>query len=97
MVGRGSFGNPFLFKEISDLLICGEYKKSFTVSERMAVMLEHMGKMFSFYPKEVAAKKGRSQTMRYFYGFKNATKLRKMCAQITDYEDILNCIKCIEN
>ena len=50
MVGRGSYGNPFIFREIASALN-GENYSPPTVAEKMKVMLEHIRLMISLSSK----------------------------------------------
>ncbi len=89
MIGRGSFGRPWIFKQIDEFLSSGKILKEPNVLEITNVMLEHIKKIFEMEREEIAVKKARAQAMRYFYGFKNAAKIRRMCCKFNSFEDVL--------
>ncbi len=89
MIGRGSFGRPWIFKQIDEFLSFGEILKEPNILEITNVMLEHIKKIFEMEREEIAVKKSRAQAMRYFYGFKNAAKIRRMCCEFNSFEDVL--------
>ena len=89
MIGRASFGRPWIFKQIDEFLTSGKILKEPNMLEVTNVMLEHIKKIFEMEREEIAVKKSRAQAMRYFFGFKNAAKIRKMCCKFNSFEDIL--------
>lgn len=89
MIGRGSFGRPWIFKQIDEFLSSGEILKEPNILEITNVMLEHIKKIFEMEREEIAVKKSRAQAMRYFYGFKNAAKIRRMCCKFNSFDDVL--------
>ncbi|KAE9533767.1 tRNA dihydrouridine synthase DusB [Ursidibacter arcticus] len=51
MIGRGSFGYPWLFKEVEDFLEKGEYS-SISIDDKCQLMLKHIDDLYQFYGEE---------------------------------------------
>lgn len=88
MVGRGSYGNPFIFREIAEALSGGDYVPP-TVEERMRVMLEHIGLMLEISEKseEMAMHEARKHAAWYMNGFYGSAKFRGRCFQLSSYAE----------
>lgn len=93
MIGRGSYGNPFLFREIA-MRAAGRTVDPPTLEERMEVMLRHVRLILACNPQkpsEVAIRKARKHTSWYMTGMPHAAQLRAACFQISSYEDAQRC------
>ena len=88
MIGRGSYGNPFVFEEIESAIEGREYVKP-TVEERMRVMLEHIRLMLELSPKceELAMHEARKHASWYMNGFYGSAKFRGRCYQLSSYAE----------
>lgn len=88
MVGRGSYGNPFIFREIASALN-GENYFPPTVAEKMKVMLEHIRLMISLSSKseELSMHEARKHAAWYMNGYYGSAKFRGRCFQLTSYSD----------
>lgn len=88
MIGRGSYGNPFVFREISAALK-GEACSPPTVAEKMKIMLEHIRLMISLSPKseELAIHEARKHAAWYMNGYYGSAKFRGRCFQLTSYSE----------
>ncbi len=88
MVGRGSYGNPFIFEEIDAALDGREYVPP-TVEERMRVMLEHIRMMItnSSKPEELAVHEARKHAAWYMNGYYGSAKFRAKCYQLSSYSE----------
>ena len=86
MVGRGSYGNPFVFEEIEAALAGMEYTPP-SVEERMSVMLEHIRMMTesSAKPEELAIHEARKHAAWYMNGYYGSAKFRGRCYQLSSY------------
>ena len=51
MIGRGSFGYPWLFQEVGDFLKKGEYSP-ISMDEKCQLMLKHIDDLYHFYGEE---------------------------------------------
>jgi len=87
-VGRASYGNPWIFKEISAFFNHQEYTPP-TPEERMQTMLRHIRLIleYSEKPPYLAIKEARKHASWYLTGMKNAAVFRAKCYQLNSYED----------
>ena len=97
MIGRGSFGMPFIFKQIEEFYERGKILKEPEKEEILETMLEHIKNIFKFEGKVKGAKKARAQAMRYFSGFKKAAEIRRKCSLISCFEDVLEIAESAKN
>ena len=88
MVGRGSYGNPFIFEEIETTNEGREYVPP-TVEERMRVMLEHIRLMLELSSKneEMAMHEARKHAAWYMNGYYGSAKFRGRCYQLSSYAE----------
>lgn len=88
MIGRGSYGNPFIFEEIDCRLNNKPYTPP-TVEKRMHVMLEHIRLIIELSPKteELAVHEARKHSAWYMNGFYGSAKFRAKCYQLTSYAE----------
>lgn len=89
MVGRAAMGNPFVFGEINAYMQDGTLLPEPTIQERMQVLLQHIELMLKYKNERNALMEARKHTAWYIKGIRGASKIRKMCGEISRYEDIL--------
>lgn len=91
MIGRGTLGNPWIFKEIID----GEkYEK--TCEEVKNLILKHLGMLVDYKGEYTAIREMRKHIAWYIKGFSNATEIRRNINQIEDLEKLKDLIENIE-
>lgn len=88
MVGRGSYGNPFIFEEIECVLSGKPYSPP-SLEEKMRVMLEHIRLILELSPKceELAMHEARKHTAWYMNGYYGSAKFRGRCYQLNSYAE----------
>ena len=88
MIGRGSYGAPFVFREIAAALSGEEYVPP-TVEEKMSVMLEHIRLMLDLSEKseELAMHEARKHAAWYMNGYYGSAKFRGRCYQLSSYAE----------
>ena len=88
MIGRGSYGNPFVFGEISAKIKGLDYRKP-TVEEKMEVMLRHIKLILdlSEKPENLAMHEARKYASWYMNGFYGCAKFRGECYKLTSFEE----------
>jgi nifR3 family TIM-barrel protein len=88
MVGRGSYGNPFIFDEIESSFEGREYTPP-TTEDKMRVMLEHIRLILelSEKPEEYAIHEARKHAAWYMNGYYGSAKFRSRCYQLTSYSE----------
>lgn len=86
MIGRGSYGNPFVFREIESYFKGEDYAAP-TVEEKMEVMLEHIRLIIqlSEKPEEMAMHEARKHAAWYMNGYYGSAKFRARCYQLSSY------------
>lgn len=88
MIGRGSYGNPFVFGEIKAALNGEDYTHP-TVEKRMRIMLEHIRIMLELSEKseEMAMHEARKHAAWYMNGFYGSAKFRGRCFQLSSFSE----------
>lgn len=88
MIGRGTYGNPFIFDAI-DSYFKGETYTPPDVSKKMRVMLEHIHLILSMSEKseELAMHEARKHTAWYMNGYYGSAKFRGRCYQLSSYAE----------
>ncbi|MCL2611590.1 MAG: tRNA dihydrouridine synthase DusB [Defluviitaleaceae bacterium] len=88
MIGRGAFGNPWIFKEINHFLKTGEILPAPTQEEKIAKCLEHAQSLMKHKGEYTAIREMRKHTGNYIKGMKGAAGLRAIIGKIESYEDL---------
>jgi tRNA-dihydrouridine synthase B len=88
MVGRGSYGRPWLFTQIRQYLETGEYFDDPPLIVRANVMLHQLSLALD-YKGEAALKEARAKCAHYVVGLKYAARLRRECSHIETFKDAL--------
>lgn len=88
MIGRGSYGNPFIFEEIDSALNNRTYTPP-SVEEKMRVMLEHIRMIIELSTKTegMAVHEARKHASWYMNGYYGSAKFRAKCYQLTSYAE----------
>jgi len=88
MIGRGSYGNPFVFAETA-AYERGEAYTPPTLEKKMEVMLEHIRLMLSLSEKceELAMHEARKHAAWYMNGYYGSAKFRGRCYQLSSYAE----------
>ncbi len=89
MIGRGSYGNPFVFREI-DCKIKGIPYTPPTMEQRMETMLYHIRLILKHSfgkPPEVAIRDARKHSAWYMTGCYGAAAFRARCYHLSSYDE----------
>ena len=88
-IGRASYGNPWIFKEIDSFYRGIPYTPP-TMEEKMETMLRHVRMIleYSDKPPALAIKEARKSTSWYVTGCPNAAAFRARCYQLTSYTQV---------
>ena len=89
MIGRGSYGNPFVFREIDSLTRGLPYIPP-TLEERMEAMLYHIRLILKHSfgkPPEVAIRDARKHAAWYMSGCYGAAAFRARCYHLSSYDE----------
>ncbi|MCR5718456.1 MAG: tRNA dihydrouridine synthase DusB [Oscillospiraceae bacterium] len=87
-IGRASYGNPWVFREIACAAEGLPYTPP-TPQERMETMLRHIRMIleYSDKPPALAIREARKQTSWYMAGSRNAAAFRSACFSLSSYEE----------
>lgn len=92
MIGRGSLGNPWLFKRVRHYLENDEILPEPTIEERLDTALLYFNMMVEYYGQPLGVYKMRSQFCWYLRGLPNSaeikTKINRLLSPI-DIKDLL--------
>lgn len=92
MIGRGSLGNPWIFKEANHFLKTGEHLPQPSLKEKLAVILNHLEDMVSIKGEKKGLQELRKHLGWYTRGLPNSAKIRMDLFQLNNKEDIRTCI-----
>ena len=88
MIGRGTYGNPFIFREIRALL-AGEPKPAPpTLEEKLDTMRRQVELAVAYKGEYIGMRESRRTAAFYLKGMPGAPKLRNMCSSLTVFSDI---------
>ncbi len=90
MVGRGSLGNPFIFREINAYLSDGKIIPKATNTEKLSVMTEHIRKICDYKGERIGMKEARKHIAYYLKGFYGASAFRNEAGKLCTYEEFLS-------
>lgn len=85
MVGRGSYGAPWIFEDIKNYLENAVLPKKRTDCERMEIMLSHARLLIEEKGEERAVREMRKNVIWYLKGMRGAARLRSECSEIVKY------------
>ncbi len=88
MIGRGSFGNPWIFKEIKHFLETGEKLPEPSKQEKLQIITRHI-KLAVEEKGEIAVKELRKHIAWYTKNLKNSSEFRSSINQIDTEEELI--------
>ena len=89
MIGRGSQGNPWIFKRINHYMKTGEILPEPTLEEKMNTAIKHMNLAVEEHGEYVAVREMRKHIGWYLKGLKNSARYRDQINKITDYKEVI--------
>lgn len=95
MVGRGSYGNPWIFEQIESYLESGVIPPQPDLNERLDTMLRQAEFAVQFKGERMAMAEARRQCAFYLKGIKGAAGYRGRCGQLSGLDDVRELIACI--
>lgn len=87
MIGRGSFGNPWIFREIKYYLETGEFLDKPKNTEKLEIIKEHINLAVE-QKREIAIKELRKHIAWYVKGLKNSSEFRNNINKIETKEEL---------
>ena len=92
MIGRGSYGRPWIFKEISESF-SKNYKYKILTSFKKDIILEHFSNSLNHYGEEVGIKSFRKHLGWYSKSLENSNEFRCKINNCLDKSQINSLIK----
>ncbi len=89
MVGRAAMGRPWIFSQINAYLRDGILLPEPPLSERMRIMLKEIELMMKYKGEHTALLEARKHVGWYMRGLRGAATLRKKCAEINSFDDVI--------
>lgn len=86
MLARGSYGRPWVFKEIRHYLETGKSLSEPDIEEKMSVMLRHCEYLCRYKGEKQGMKEARKNVAWYVKGLKGSAKLRAECGNLDTLE-----------
>jgi tRNA-dihydrouridine synthase B len=87
MVGRGSYGRPWVFRDIRHYLETGEALPDMSVEQKAEIMLKHCEYLCSYKGEKQGMKEARKNVAWYVKGLAGSAKLRAACGGVCTFED----------
>lgn len=87
LVARGALGNPWIMKQMEEMLVVGQVETTIKIAERQAATLAHMRLAVEHYGDRASVLM-RKHLAWYWKGIPHAQELRKALVQITSTEEI---------
>jgi len=89
MIGRATYGRPWIFKEIKQYLSTGKKMNPLSVEEKVAIAKEHFCKSLEFKPYKRGILEMRRHFSCYFKGLPNFKELRLKLVTSNEPEEII--------
>ncbi|MHB9134148.1 MAG: tRNA dihydrouridine synthase DusB [Armatimonadota bacterium] len=96
MVGRAAQGNPWLFDQIAHYLQTGEKLTPPTLSERVAMAIEHGELLIADKGHKVGVQEMRKHISWYLKGFYGAAHFREEVMRLTQWNDVVALLRRVE-
>ncbi|MDD3201680.1 MAG: tRNA dihydrouridine synthase DusB [Bacteroidales bacterium] len=97
MVGRASFGHPWIFKEIKHYLQTGEYLAPMTVEEKVDLAKKHLARSIEIKGERVGVLEMRRHLSCYFKGLNNFKETRLKLVTLNDPTELFATLDYVKN
>ncbi|MEG2813782.1 MAG: tRNA dihydrouridine synthase DusB [Oscillospiraceae bacterium] len=87
-IGQGTYGNPWIFKQIKNYMETGILLPEPSLQERMETMLEHVSLILQFKGEKQGMREARKHAAWYIKGLYGAAKFRNDCNHLETYDDL---------
>lgn len=88
MIGRASFGHPWIFKEVKHYLATGELLEPMSVADRVELAKRHLAKSLEVKGERVGILEMRRHLSCYFKGLDNFKETRLKLVTLTDANEL---------
>lgn len=95
MVGRGSYGRPWIFREIKEYLQTGKLLPEITLEEKMDIMLRHARLLCRYKGEKQGMKEMLKNMAWYVKGLPGSAKIRGESGNLNEYSDLEKTVQTI--
>ncbi len=88
MIGRGSYGRPWLFGQIKDFYEGKSVRPEPTFEEKLIIMRRHIGLLVEDKGERVGMKEARRHASWYLKGMNGAARFRNLCGTMNTLDDL---------
>ena len=88
MIGRGSYGRPWVFEQVRRYLESGEVMPEPDLETKIAVMKKHCELICTYKGEKQGMKEARKNVQWYIKGLKGSAKLRGKCSELVKLSDL---------
>ena len=88
MIGRGSYGRPWVFEQVRKYLQNGEIMPEPDLEEKLAVMKKHCELICRYKGEKQGMKEARKNVQWYIKGLRGSAKLRGRCSELVQLSDL---------
>ena len=88
LVGRGALGRPWVFSQINAYLSSGRVVPEPPVSERMRVMVRHIGLICQYKGERVGIREARKHAAWYMKGIRGGAEFRRQAGALESLEQL---------
>lgn len=88
MIGRGSYGRPWLFGQIKDFYEGKPVRPEPTFEEKLTIMRRHIGLLVEDKGERVGMKEARRHASWYLKGMQGAARFRNLCGTMNTLDDL---------
>lgn len=89
MVARGAQGNPFIFRQILELMETGEISFNPSNAQKIDVMCEHINMLIDQKGEYIGVREARKHIAWYIKGMKDSAKMRESVCRISSYSELM--------
>ncbi len=93
MIGRATYGRPWIFREIKHYLQCGELLPEPDVNERADIAIKHLLKSVEVKGERVGVLEMRRHLSSYFKALPNFKEMRMKLVTENDYKEVVRLIE----
>lgn len=93
MIGRGSLGNPYIFKEITHYLNTGEKLEEQTPKEKLEMCLRHFNYLLEIKNEKVAVLEMRTHAAWYIKGMKHSSEIKNKIFKASTKEELIDILE----
>ena len=97
MIGRASYGNPFIFKKIEHYLNTNKILPDPSPIENIDILIEYAKDLISYKGEVIALKELRAQAGWFIKGMRNGANYRRRLSSISTLEELLNILDEVKN